>query len=453
MLTLPKKIIHVLRHFEEVFSERVWEWAKVLLIGAILAPGERTVAATLRVMGCSDEKPFQNYHRVLNRATWSSRELSRVLLMLLVRLFVVGNEPVILGIDETIERRRGKNIAARGVYRDPVRSSKEFFVKTNGLRWISMMLLTPIPWAQRIWALPFLTVLAPSARYHQEHNLRHKTITDWAWQMLLQVARWIPGRKLVVVGDGTYAVLDFLQKISRRLQSVSVVTRLRLDACLYDPPPLVREAGKRGPNPLKGKKQPKLASRLTDPTTQWKKHLLSWYGGTTREMEIATGTALWYQSPIPPVAIRWVLIRDPAGRYEPIALLCTDQEAEAVQIVEWFVLRWTVEVTFHEVRAHLGVETQRQWSDLAILRTTPALLGLFSLVTIFAQQLLDGQAFPVRQAAWYTKALPTFSDTLALVRQHLWPSAFFSVSSKEGDTIQIPRALFDRFVDTLAFAA
>jgi len=211
MLTLPKRIIPVLRHFEPVFSERVWEWAKVLLIGAILAPGERTVAAILRVMGCADEKQFQNYHRVLNRAKWSSRELSRVLLVLLVHLFVAGNEPVILGLDETIERRRGRKIAARGVYRDPVRSSKEFFVKTNGLRWISMMLLTKIPWACRVWALPFLTVLAPSERYHEERHRRHKTITDWAWQMILQVSRWLPGRSLVVVADGTYAVLEFLR--------------------------------------------------------------------------------------------------------------------------------------------------------------------------------------------------------------------------------------------------
>jgi hypothetical protein len=136
-----------------------------------------------------------------------------------------------------------------------------------------------------------------------------------------------------------------------------------------------------------------------------------------------------------------------------MALLCTDQQAEASQIVEWFVLRWTVEVTFHEVRVHLGVETQRQWSEPAIARTTPALLALFSLVTIFAQQMLDGQPFPVRQTAWYAKALPTFSDTLAFVRQHLWPSTFFSVSSRNGDTVQIPRALFDRLVETLAFPA
>ncbi len=201
----------MLRHFEGVLSERVWEWAKVLLIGAILAPGERTVAAILRVMGYSDEKHFQNYHRVLNRAKWSSRELSRRLLVVLVHLFFAGNEPLIMGIDETIERRRGRTIAARGVYRDPVRSSKEFFVKTNGLRWIALMLLTPMPWAQRVWALPFLTVLAPSQRSHEQRKIRHKTITDWAWQMILQVSGWMPERSLVVVADGTYAVLDFLR--------------------------------------------------------------------------------------------------------------------------------------------------------------------------------------------------------------------------------------------------
>jgi hypothetical protein len=172
-----------------------------------------------------------------------------------------------------------------------------------------------------------------------------------------------------------------------------------------------------------------------------------------RDVEVATGTALWYRAGVPPVAIRWVLIRDPEGKFDPQALLCTDQNADPAQIIAWFVLRWQLEVTFHEVRTHLGVETQRQWSDLAILRTTPALLGLFSLVTIFAHQLLGDQPFPIRQAAWYSKAKPTFSDTLAFVRQHLWPITFSCMSSSKPDFVQIPRALFDRLVDTLAFTA
>src|SRR6516165_10987151 len=237
MLHLPKRIIQVLRYFEEAFSERVWEWAKVLLIGAILAPGERTVTAILRVMGLNQERQFQNYHRVLNRAKWSSRTLSCTLLRLLILLFVPEDAPIVVGIDETIERRRGAKIAAKGIYRDPVRSSKEFFVKTSGLRWISLQLLAPIPWAQRIWALPFLTVLAPSERYHQQRRRRHKTITDWGRQMLLQLRRWLPERTLVVVADRTDAVLDLLARCRRLARPITVVTRLRLDAALYDPAP------------------------------------------------------------------------------------------------------------------------------------------------------------------------------------------------------------------------
>lgn len=450
-MDLPKKIIQVLRQFEEVFSERVWEWAKVLLIGAILAPGERTVTAVLRVMGLSDEKQFQNYHRVLNRAKWSSREISRLLLLLLVQVFASASGPLVFGIDETIERRRGRKIAARGIYRDAVRSSKEFFVKTSGLRWISMMLLVRVPWAQRIWALPFLTVLAPSQRYHEQCKKRHKTITDWARQMIRQLHRWLPNRTLVIVADGAYAVVQFLVAVVC-LPGVVVVTRLRLDAALYDPAP-EREAGKKGRSALKGKRQPSLSQRLNDPATVWQKCQVSWYAGVIREVELATGTALWYHPGVAPLPIRWVLVRDPQGQFESQALLCTDQSAQAVQILEWFVMRWPMEVTFHEVRTHLGVETQRQWSDLAILRTTPALLGLFSLVTLFAHHFLDGQPFPVRQAAWYAKALPTFSDTLAFVRQQLWPTSFFCMSSLQSDMVKIPQVLFERLVDTLAFTA
>jgi hypothetical protein len=162
---------------------------------------------------------------------------------------------------------------------------------------------------------------------------------------------------------------------------------------------------------------------------------------------------VWYHSAKPVVPLRWVLIRDPEGKFEPQALLCTNQTTPAPQIVEWFVQRWQVEVTFEEARAHLGVETQRQWSDLAILRTTPALLGLFSLVTVFAHQLLQGKSLAVRQAAWYQKQRPTFSDTLAFVRQQLWPVNISWMSPTKDDVVIIPKALFDRLTDTLAYAA
>ena len=452
MRNLPSQIIHVLRQFELLFSERTWDWVKILIVGAILAPGKRTVTACLRVMGLSEERQFQAYHRVLNRAKWSSRKLSRVLLGLLLQAFVPPDAPVVLGIDEHLERRRGRKIAATRIYRDSVRSSKSFFVKSSGLRWVCLMVLAPIPWAKRVWALPFLSVLAPSERYYQERKRKHKPVLKWARQMIGQVRRWLPDRKLVLTADSTYAALDFLSFCQGLKAPVAVITRLRLDAALYDPAP-VRLAGQTGRPRIKGARQATLAARVSNSATVWSEHTVAWYGRTTKTVRLSSGTALWYHSGLAPVCIRWVLITDPLGKFEPQALLCTDTAVSEQQIVEWFVLRWQLEVTFEEARAHLGIETQRQWSELAVRRTTPGLLGLFSLVTLFAHQLLPGQELPVRQAAWYIKDVPTFADTIAFVRQQLWPVEGFWMSCEQGDMVKIPRALLERFTDALAYAA
>ena len=315
-----------------------------------------------------------------------------------------------------------------------------------------MQVLTVVPWAGRIWGLPFLTALAPSERYNLERGRRHKTLPDWGRQMIRQLRRWLPDRALVVVADSTYAVLALLADAAGLRHPVTVVTRLRLDAALYDPAP-PREPGTRGRPRVKGERQPTLAQRLSDPDTARERLAVPWYGGGTAAVDIATGTALWYHAGDPPVALRWVLLRNPAEQFEPQALLSTDPTVSPAQIVAWFVARWSLEVTFQEVRAHLGVETQRQWSDLAILRTTPALLGFFSRVTLLAQAGLDGKPLPVRQAAWYAKAAPTFSDTPVFVRHPLWPVTVFSTSLSSDEVVKIPRALFDRLTDTLAFAA
>jgi len=451
MIILPETIIQVLDCFAPLFSRRCWQWATVLVVGALLAPGKRTVTACLRVMGLRDEVHFQNYHRLLNRAVWSSRQASRILLRLLLDAFVAPDATVVLGLDETVERRWGTQIAARGIYRDAVRSSKEFLVKTSGLRWLSLMLLTAIPWIGRVWALPFLTVLAPSERYHAERQERHKKLTDWARQMILQVRRWLPGRRLVVVADSGYAVLELLDVCRRLANPVVMITRLRLDAALYDPAP-PRKKGMTGRPRKKGARQPTLAARLADPTTAWQRCEVSWYGGATREVELVSGTAVWFHYGLPAVPIRWVLIRDPLGKFAAQALLCTDLETAPEQIVAWFVLRWQVEVTFAESRRHLGVETQRQWSDLAIVRTTPALLGLFSLVTLLAHRLLHGKDLPTRRAAWYQKATPSFSDALAFVRDELWPARVIWRSPAQTDIVEIPRGLLDCLTDVLAYA-
>jgi DDE superfamily endonuclease len=234
--TLPPKMVQALAPFAPLFSERVFRHARVLLIGAILAPGARTVSSALRAMGLEQEKRFHRYHRVLSRARWSSREASRILLGLLLEAFV-GEGPLILGIDETLERRYGKKISARGVYRDPVRSTHETFVKSSGLRWVCVMLLVEVPWASRVWALPFLSALAPSERYAAKRGKRHKKITEWAWQLLLLARQWYPQREIVAVADRAYASLKLLERCRKLSNPITFITRLRPDAALYEPAP------------------------------------------------------------------------------------------------------------------------------------------------------------------------------------------------------------------------
>jgi hypothetical protein len=382
--TLPTQMIRVLLPFVPLFSKRVFRHAQVLLAGAILAPGARTVRSTLRVMGLDQEDRFHRYHRVLSRASWSSLKVSRVLLGLVVEAFVPEGSPLVVGIDETLERRYGKKISARGVYRDPVRSTHETFVKSSGLRWVCAMLLVEVPWASRVWALPFLSVLAPSERYAAQRGKRHKKITEWAWQMLLVLRRWYPEREIVAVADGAYASLKLLDRCRKLSKPITFVTRLRLDAALYEPAP-ARRPGQIGRPRLKGERLPNLSVVAEDPNTAWEPtKIANWYGSEERTVELASQTAVWYSTGLFAVPLRWVLIRDPEGRFKPQALLCLDLDADPEQIVRWFVMRWQLEVTFQESRRHLGLERQRQCSELAIRRTTPALLGLFSLISLFA---------------------------------------------------------------------
>lgn len=452
MPTLPDDYLSLLQVFAPLFSRLVWQHVQVLLMGAILAPGKRTVTAALRIMGLSTEAHFQTYHRVLNRAVWSSLAVSRVLLTLLVKTFATVG-PIIVGLDDTIERRRGARIRAKGIYRGPVRSSHSHNVKASGLRWLSLMLLVPIPWAQRVWALPFLTVLAPSERYSQGKTRPHKTLTDWGRQMLLQLRRWLPERTLVVVGDSSFAVISLLGRMTQLATPICMITRFRLDAALYEPAP-PRRPHQNGRPRVKGARLPTLAQVAENPGTAWQRVTIpQWYGQGRRIVEIVSATAVWFHSGLPPVPIRWVLIRDPKLKFKTQALLCTDLTVQPVQIVKWFVLRWQLEVTLQEVRTHLGVETQRQWSDRAILRTTPALLGLFSLVTLLAHRRTCRGKLAVRQAAWYVKLRPTFSDALAVVRQHLWQHVGFQTSVAHSDNAKASPALLERFTDALCYAA
>src|SRR5215467_5892262 len=387
MLTVPVALTRLIVKFAPLFSKRMWAHAQVLVVGALLAPGKRTVTAVLRVMGLSQERHFQNYHRVLNRARWSSLATARVLLEMVVQSFAPSGV-VVIGIDDTLERRRGAKIKAKGIYRDPVRCSHSHLVKASGLRWLCAMVLAEIPWAGRVWALPFLTALCPSERYHQQRGRPHKTLPEWAGQLIGLLHRWLLEREVVVVADSSYAVIELLKQVSD-LPGVSLIPRLRLDAALYDPAP-PRAPRQNGRPRKKGARRPTLRQVLSDPQTKWSPiRVDNWYGGGAREVEVCTDTAVWYHTGLPPLPMRWVLIRDPQGEFEPQALVSTHLAHSPLQMSEWFVRRWTMEVTFEEARAHLGLETQRQWHDWAMAHTTPALLSLYAIMTLNAQLLIE----------------------------------------------------------------
>ncbi len=444
---MPCELMNFVIAFAPLFSKPVFLRVKILLAGAILSPRTRTVSNALRVMGLTDDRHFQNYHRVLARAQWNCLAVSRILVQLIIKSFALSGE-VVIGFDETIERRRGKQIKAKGIYRDAVRSSRSQFVKTSGLRWLSFMVLSEVPFAGRVWALPFLTVLCPSERYDAERGIRHRKLTDRARQAILLIKRWLPNPDLVFVGDASFAALDLLNAVREK---VTLVSKLRLDAALYRKAK-PRRPGQMGRSRKKGKRLPTLSAVIANPQTKWKRlPIKNWYGERNRSIEIVSGKCVWYHASKEAVPVRWVIVRDPLGKFETQAVFSTRTSAAPKQIVEWFIKRWQVEVTFEESRRHLGIETQRQWSAKAIGRETPCLFGLFSLVTLVAQEMANGGKLKIRSAAWYQKEAATFSDAIGCVRQQIWEARSFQTSKNEEDMIKIPRPFLECLTDTLCF--
>jgi len=450
LMPLPETIIAVWAPFAALFTQPVWHHVQVLWRGAVLCRGPRTVAAVLRVMGLGGERRFEKYHRVLNRARWSGLQGAKILLGLLIALLPASWDWEIV-VDETIERRQGPRIHAKGRYRDAVRSTKGTVVKCYGLKWISLMLLVPLPWSPRPWALPFLTLLAPSERANTKAKRRHKTTVDWTVQAVKVIARWLGGRRWTLLGDGAYACVRLAHAGVAR--GVTLISRLRLDAQLYAFPD--RHAPRRrGPKPLKGKRLPSLKARVQEALAYGKDLEIPWYGGTTRRVRVLSNTSLWYTPGERPVAIRWVLIVDPNGEAEPMAVFSTDVDQPVARIIAAFVRRWNIEVTFEETRRHLGVETQRQWSDRAIARTTPALFALFSLVCLMALRLVAmGQALPIRVTAWYRKSEATFSDVLAMVSRVLWAEKYFTNSVDQPEPHVLTPEDWEVLLDQLASTA
>jgi hypothetical protein len=406
------------------------------------------VSSVLRVMGLASIRNFSKYHRVLNRAQWDGLMIAKIMLGLLIKL-LPESWPILIAVDETLERRRGKKIKAKGLYQDAVQSTQSNVVTSYGLKWEAMMLIVPLPWCKRPWALPFLTVLAPSKRSNEAAGRRHKTSLDWTKQMVCLVRRWLK-RQWILVGDGAYACMGLALTCVRL--KVALISRLRLDAQLYKFP--VYEKKKLGRKPIKSKRI-QLKELLNDPKQAWQTDSVDWYGGETRQVEYLTFICLWYHAGCLPVTLRIVLVKTPRGKNEAETFFSTNTALTPTQIIRYFVLRWNIEVTFEETRAHLGIETQRQWSDKAIARTTPLLMGLFSFITLVAFSMHQTKALvSIETASWYDKnGELTFSDIMANVRRSIWSNKYFSKSINHPDLEKYSEETVNTLIYQLSLAA
>jgi hypothetical protein len=446
---LTAEIITILAAFASQFTRPTWKNIQTLFIGAILCRGARRVTSILRVMGLENEKNYSKYHRILSHAHVDGLALSKILLGLLIAV-LPPSWPILIAVDETLERRKGKKIKAKGIYRDAVRSSQTHVVTSFGLKWESMMLLVPLPWCKRPWALPFLTVLAPSKKANENAGCRHKTSIDWTRQMVKLVSRWLNRRAWILLGDGAYACMDLAMACIQ--QGVILISRLRLDAQLFEFPEV--KPKRRGRPSVKGKRI-NLKAVLDDSMQPWQSITVNWYGGVQKTLECLSFTCLWYHAGKLPLPLRIVLVKTPGGKNNAEVFFSTDLKNTPAQIISWFVLRWNIEVTFAETRMHLGVETQRQWSDKAIQRCTPLLMAMYSIITLVAIKMNETKTILMHETtSWYDKnGELTFADIIIAVRRSIWTKQHFSKSANNDDFVKFTAHEISHLIHQLSLAA
>lgn len=418
--SLSPHILSVILPFSVLFSSCSWRIASTLLLGAILSRGKRTVAAVLRTLGLSQDASFSKYHRILNGLDWSPKQGALILLRML--LMLVGNKRPVILLDETLERRKGKRIRAKGYYRDAVRSSKSQVVKTTGLKWLVMALSIRFEFAKRAFALPFFSILQASKKSSKTRGRRHKKTLDWSIQMVMQLVRWFPKVPFIFVGDGGFACTKLAWKCFG--MGVALVTRLKMNARIYalpEPSP----KGKRGRKPKRGKRLITFKEMTQRDDLCWEYAEITGYDGKNKRIKFLTNTSLWGVDKVSPIAIRWVLVVDPEGGMDPLPLMSTDVSQTAAKMIQLYIDRWGLEVTFQETREHLGVETQRQWSDKAIARTTPVLMALYSMICLIGSRIHEETPLVAERTAWYDKECVSFSDLLKAVRGMLWRDNLF----------------------------
>lgn len=445
---LPTPILNILSPFSQLFSSPTWKKAQLLCVGAILCQGARRISSILHIMGMAHNKGFGKYHRFLNRDEWSPLMGAKILFGLLVSL-IPPNQTLMIVFDDTVERRKGRTIKAKGCYRDAVRSTQSHVVTCYGLKWMSLCLLVKLPWNTRPWALPFLTFLQYPKKYDEKMQRSHRTSMDYAILAAHFLREWLPKRRWVMIGDGAFACVELMNAC--RKSWGHLISRLRIDARLYSEPP-DDIPGKRGRKATKGKRIETFKSMLNNKELLWQEAMVTWYGGIVKKIQYLSGVDLMYKPNHPVAKVRWVLVKDSDGKMQTVPLVSSNPHHTPEFIIEAFVMRFSIEILFEEARAHLGMETQRQWSDKAIIRSTPLIFGLFSIICLIALKLREIVDLSVSTSAWYAKNPDeaTFSDIIAYVRRFCWADRYLINSTLETDMIKFKRQDLSFLIDRIA---
>jgi hypothetical protein len=447
MFTLPRAAEPLVSSFCVAFSRPSFQRARVLLVGAILAMGRRTVTNVLWTVRSIASGHFSSYHRLFSRAPWSLWPLGKALATAALR-WIPEDQPVLVAADDTVAQHRGPKVYGKAKHRDGVRSSHSLTVWKWGHKWVALAIVVQFPFTSRRWALPILCALYRSKEQNKAEGRRHKTPTQLARQLMAVLIHWFPQRKFVFLGDGGFGSHELARFFARHHRHATLVSRFYADAALYAPPTRNRIGRPR----IKGRKLP--SPRQTVAQRKHGKHAtVTWYGGSTRRVELVSDVGQWYRIGQGLVPVRWVHVHDLEGTHRDDWVYSTDPTLSPAQTVSFFTGRWPIETTFQEVRHHLGFETTRQRVDKSVLRAAPCLLGLFSVVCLIYAEHVKHAKVSVHQTPWYVKCEPTFSDALATVRRLLWEQTLFKQPRLHRGYQKLPPPLRRTLLDLVSRAA
>jgi hypothetical protein len=446
MAILPDESLALLDCFAPVFTQPTYQRFLVLLGAAILTTGRRTVANLLRTAGSLAPGNASSYRRVFSKASWSPLRLACALTRHLVSL-LPGEAPVVLVGDDTVVAHPGAHVYGKDRHRDPVRSSHAFTAWRYGHKWVVLAVLVRFPFANRPWALPVLIALDRSEGGDRGERHRHRTPAQHMIRLLTLMLHWFSDRRFVFVGDSAYGTHEVARFCHRHRDRLCLVSKFHPEANLFEPPPAYQ--GKGRPR-VKGGRRPKPREAVSS-ARRYKRQTVSWYGGGIRRVETVTGAGHWYKSGEGLVPILWVFVRDREGTHRDEYFYSTDAGLSTRQVIEFYTGRWNIETTFQEVRSCLHLGTAGGWCRRTVIRVTPCLFGLYSIVASLYNELPAARR--VGAIRWLGKTGVTFSDALTAVRRRIWADGVFA-QVRGGSAIEkLPPPLRDVLYSALAPAA